>query len=228
MGRGGSRDRIFSDWLDLMLSSALALTDNVQRGNIKLGKFDGKYEEQYLEIVGRYDNTGKKGTRPIDHFAAAYGLLLKEMEETGKDCLGEIYMSEITYGEHGQFYTPETITDFMAQIITTPSKSEDGREVVCDPCCGSGRMLLSAHKTKPDAFLVGIDLDPRCAKMCALNLIFKELEGDVYCGNSLTGKMEHVWMVRRGWVQEQANPETPERMQKYAEEQKQLSLHLAA
>lgn len=221
---GHSRDKVFHDWLDLMLVSALALKDNVSRLNLDFTKFDGKYEDQYHKINARYDNGGKQGERPIDYFTKAYAALIQEINETDKDVLGDIYMLEITYGEHGQVFTPEHITDMMAMIVS-PSKSEECREVVCDPCCGSGRMLLSAHKHNPNAFLVGIDLDPRCAKMCALNLILREMEGDVYCGNSLMGKMDTVWMIRNGWVQEQEKPETPDRIKNLTEEEtEQLSL----
>ena len=211
IARGHSRDKVFHDWLDLMLISSLALRDNIQHNNVEPGKFDGKYEDQYHKINAQYDNGGKTGERPIDYFAKAYAHLMQEIHETDKDVLGDIYMLEITYGEHGQFFTPEHITDMMAMIVA-PSKSEAGRKVVCDPCCGSGRMLLSAHKRNSDAFLVGIDLDPRCAKMCALNLILREMSGDVYCGNTLTQQMETVYLIRNGWVEEQEKPETPDRI----------------
>lgn len=215
-----SRDKIFNDWLDLILASGLALRDNIQRKGLKIDllKMDGVYEDRYMEIVQSYDNSGEKGKRPVDCFAAAYHFLMKEIEETDKDCLGDIFMSEITFGEHGQFFTPEHITEMMA-IMTVPSKSEKGRYVVCDPCCGSGRMLMSAHKNNPEAFLVGIDLDPRCAKICAINLMLRNLSGDVYWGNSLTAEMETVWMVRGGFIEEKAKPEAPDKIKEQTQEQ---------
>jgi type I restriction-modification system DNA methylase subunit len=219
---GYSRSNIFSDWLDLMLSALLSLSDNLKRGNIKDGgKLDGEYEERYLKVIQRYKNDGGQGTRPADYFAAAYHALLKEIEESNGDPLGEIYMQEISYGEHGQFFTPLHIAQMMAEIVSAPSKSEPGAQVICDPCCGSGVMLLAAAKEQPEARLVGIDLDERCAKMCALNMSFRGLSADVYHGDSLAGKMETVWMVRGGGLmQEQKHPETPERMKHYAAEHK--------
>lgn len=219
INKGHSRDKVFHDWLDLILTSSLALRDNVRRGNLKPGKFDGVYEDRYHEIIQRYDNSSKHGERPVDHFARAYAFLLQEINETENDVLGDIYMLEITYGEHGQFFTPESITDMMAGLIVAPSKSEEGRQVICDPACGSGRMLLSAHKQKPDAFLVGIDLDPRCAKMCTINIMLRELSGDIYQGNALTADMQHVWLIRNGWIEENENPTAPDRIKKYAQQQ---------
>ena len=227
---GHSPNQVFEDWLDLMLSAILAFTDNAVRGNIKEGsKFDGVYEERYLEIMRRYDNTGKMGERPADYFAAAYGALRLEIENSGGDPLGDIYMREITYGEHGQFFTPQSVADMMAEVIHAPSKSEEGREVVYDPCCGSGVMLLAAAKQNPDARLVGIDLDARCAKMAALNMSFRGLSADIYQGDSLAAKMGTVWMVRfGGFMQEQEKPETPDRVKQYAKEQQGRLFDLAA
>ncbi len=208
-----------------MLSANLALTDNTVRGNIKEGgKFDGPYEDRYLRIVGRYASNQEIGRRPVDYFAAAYGALLLEIESSSGDPLGDIYIREITYGEHGQFFTPQPIADMMAAIIHTPSKSEPGREVVCDPCCGSGVMLLAAAKQNPDVFLSGIDLDRRCAMMTTLNMSMRGLEADIYHGDALSQEMHTVWMVRHGgFIQEKEKPETPDRIKKLAEE-KQASL----
>lgn len=216
---GRSRSNVFSDWLDLMMADCLSLTDNMQRGNIKEGgKFDGEYEDRYLEIMQRYPSNQERGKRPADYFAAAYGSLLQEVEENPTaDPLGDIYMKEITYGEHGQFFTPQHLADMMASLIMAPSKSEEGREIVCDPSCGSGTMLLAAAKQKPEARLVGVDLDVRCAKMCALNMSMRGLHADIYHGNSLSGEMQTVWLIRfGGFIQENDHPETPERMKQYA------------
>jgi len=222
ISRGRSRGTVFEDWLDFMLTSHLSATDNLQRGNTDIEKWDGEHEAHYLVIVGRYATDDPKGRRPIDYFKKAFHALTHEIEESGEDCLGEIYMMEITYGEHGQYFTPEAMTDMMASIIAAPSKDEPGAEVVCDPSCGSGRTLLSAHKTNPDARLVGVDLDARCAKMFALNLIFRGRSGDAYHGDSLAAKMYTVWIVRGGWVSMQEVPEMPNRIQEYAREQGRL------
>src|SRR5690606_20273234 len=110
------------------------------------------------------------GERKVDAFSRAYGLLVNETIEKQKDILGDIYMEMITFGQHGQFFTPEPITEMMTKM-TFSSKSEKDTEVVCDPCCGSGRFLLSAFKENPNNFLVGMDLDPRCAKMAVVNFM---------------------------------------------------------
>lgn len=220
---GHSRDRIFTDWLDIMLSAHLSATDNIRRNNRDIEKWDGPHEARYMEIVERYASNRPIGERPIDHFTKATAELLLEVEETQSDCLGEIFMREISYGEHGQYFTPEPICDVMASVsMANPIETENGHTPTVGDIsgCGSGRMLIAAHKIRPDAFYVGIDLDPRCAKMCALNFLFRGIKGDVYCGNGLTHEMETVWSVRGTWITQHDKPASPAT----PDEQKQLTL----
>jgi type I restriction-modification system DNA methylase subunit len=192
-----STGQVFSDWLDLMLAAYLSLTDNFARPNfiekVKANKFDGIYEDRYLEIVKKYADDAKRGERAIDHLAAAHSELVKEVEVSQVDVLGEIYMAMITFGEHGQFFTPRHISEMMAQI----AKPANG-ETVMDPTCGSGTMLIEAGKQNPNAIYTGCDLDQRCAKMAALNMIFFNLDADIYWGDSLRNEMYLQWHVAKG------------------------------
>ena len=43
--------------------------------------------------------------------------ILGDLSEGYHDVLGEIFMSRITHGENGQFFTPEAITEMMTQVI---------------------------------------------------------------------------------------------------------------
>jgi type I restriction-modification system DNA methylase subunit len=116
-----STDRVFEDWLDLMLAAYFSLTDNFTRPDFvekpKANKFDGPYEDRYMEIVRRYKDDAKNGDRAIDHLKAAHDELIKETQKTGKDVLGEIYMAMITFGQHGQFFTPQHFSAMMAQMV---------------------------------------------------------------------------------------------------------------
>ncbi len=129
---------------------------------------------------------GKTGKRWVDILARMFGNLVNAMEETKADFLGDYFMRAITFGEHGQFYTPEHMTDMMAQIV---GDGEDGTTVY-DPACGSGRTLLSAAKVNPRRTFVGQDLDHRCVKMAAINLAFYGLRGQVIQGNTLANERQ--------------------------------------
>ncbi len=193
-----SRDRIFSDWLDLILNSLLAFTDNMSRKDLyekfKENKLDGKYNERYLEIVEKYKSDKPIGERPIDYLCNAWGLLVKETQEKQKDILGDIYMEMITFGEHGQFFTPEHITDFMAGMVGI----KDDKEKVNDSCCGSGRFLISSIKKNPNIKVYGGDLDERCAKMAAINMWLFNGNAEIRCADSLSGQVYKILNILKG------------------------------
>jgi type I restriction-modification system DNA methylase subunit len=205
IAKGYSADNVFRDFLDLILDAKLSLTDNIQRHGgaaaiekLKNNALDGAYNDRYLTTVRKYKNDGEMGKRPVDYFAKAAAMLIAETFYSEVDVLGEIFMQAITFGEHGQFFTPEHITDMMAKISGGEKKE---RETVMDPACGSGRTLIAYHKQNPNAILHGIDLDERCAKMCALNMLMFDCDAVVLWGNSLSNEFYKQWTIRpQGWV----------------------------
>jgi len=83
--RGYSFSNVFSDWLDLMLYSLLALTKHRLDGKTGMN-IQNKYNDEYLKIINKYSNTEKKGEREADFFAKAYAeFLIALVNEKDKD-----------------------------------------------------------------------------------------------------------------------------------------------
>src|SRR5690606_5218631 len=100
-------------------------------------------EEEYLQTIERH-KAGTKGKRGVDKLAEMFANLVAITDDTRADILGDLFQGAVTYGERGQFMTPEAISDMMAAMSLPSEKTDlDGRRSVNDPCCGSGRMLLS-------------------------------------------------------------------------------------
>ena len=95
--------------------------------------------------------------KDIKEYASIFGLLVNIMEKTKEDILGDYYQGCITFGEHGQFFTPNHVTDIMAQLSGI-DKDTEGQKIG-DMCCGSGRMLLSAAKIAPKNYFIGKDIE---------------------------------------------------------------------
>jgi len=167
---GVSRAQAFEDFLHM---SVCALSG-------------GQMEDQYMATVKRHAE-GKPGKRGCDSISHAFGTLVNVMEETRKDILGDLFQGGITYGEAGQFLTPEPICQMMATMTVGDVSEEEGtaKKSVCDPCCGSGRMLLAVADLKPHWEFVGQDVDLRCVRMTAINLALRNLYGYIVWGNSL-------------------------------------------
>ncbi|HUQ68567.1 MAG TPA: N-6 DNA methylase [Planctomycetaceae bacterium] len=166
---GVSRGQAFEDFLHMSLCALSG----------------GLMEEQYLVTVKKHSD-GTKGKRGCDSIAHAFGALVDAMENTRKDILGDIFQGAITYGEAGQFMTPEPVCQMMARMtIEGADEKSTGRRTVSDPCCGSGRMLLAVAELQPHWEFVGQDVDLRCVRMTAINFALRNLYGHVIWGNSL-------------------------------------------
>ncbi len=208
---GVSRAQAFEDFL---LMSVCALSG-------------GRMEDQYLETVKKHSNgeKGKRGCDVIGKmFGTVVAGMEQDTRDEMKDILGDLFQGAITYGEAGQFLTPMPICQMIARMTIgepaatgdsdalegesqrtkgdipgdTPALSEDGeRKSVCDPCCGSGRMLLAAAEINRSFEFVGQDVDLRCVRMTALNLAFRNLYGYVVWGN--TFRLEQKLVYRTGF-----------------------------
>ena len=199
---GYSSSQVFTDFVDAVLNSLLSLTDNSTKPDflerLRENRLQGKFEDRYMEVVARYESNKEVGKRPADRFVKAWGLLQHETRETEKDVIGEIYQVMISRGEHGQYFTPHDLVDVMVEMLGIANQS-----TVSDPCCGSGRMLISAAKRNPDGYFHGIDVSADCAKMAVINLWLFEMNGEIYHGNTLSMKMKRAWIVRKGgWIYE--------------------------
>ena len=150
---GVSRGQVFEDYLHMSLCALSG----------------GQMEEQYMATVKKHSE-GKKGKRSCDAIAQAFAMLVDAMEKTRQDILGDLFQGGITYGEAGQFLTPEPLCQMMAQMTLDGVETEGGdKKTIADPCCGSGRMLLAAADVQPHWDFVGQDIDLRCVRMTAIN-----------------------------------------------------------
>ena len=196
---GYSSSEIFSDFVDICLCALLSFTDNMQYADIvdrlTENKLTGIYEERYMKYVEKYkeNKTRKSGERPMDFFSKAWGSLQAETQESEVDILGELFESQISLGEHGQFFTPNPACDILTQMLG----ATDG-ERVNNPACGSGRVFISMAKTNPNLHFYGTDISPVCARMTVLNMFLFNLNADIYQGNSLSMEMSYLWRIRRG------------------------------
>lgn len=176
----------------------------------------GAMEEQYLAVVQKHSN-GERGQRGCDTMAMLLGTLVDQMEDTRdeiRDVLGDLFQGAVTYNEAGQFLTPEPLCRLMAGLTVDDLSAEEVSEKksVCDPCCGSGRMLLAVAETHRHWEFVGQDIDLRCVRMTAINLALRNLYGYVIHGNSLSAEQKLVYRTGfnlRGVLREISLAECP-------------------
>lgn len=185
LGRGHNFSSLFEDFIDAAL---LPLCNNPNERQIDLWKriqSDEKYAEAFNEAMSRY------GDAACDYH----------------DPLGEMFMMNISNGQNGQFFTPDHICELLS-MLTVPKENDS----VCDPTCGSGRILLSALKNMisegREPWLYGNDLSYTCARMTLLNLLMNRARGEVSCGDALKYdlenytffKIDRVFMPQGFWI----------------------------
>ena len=135
------------------------------------------------------------------------------------DLFGDYFME---YGankkDRGQCFTPDSVCELLAELSLSRKKGTDfdtmrhyvpgfGRKVVVNDCaCGSARLLLAAGSTyrhithKNDVYLVASDIDDRCCKQSAINILVHGFYGEVACMDTLMGEssFSHGWIVNQG------------------------------
>ncbi|QDU10888.1 N-6 DNA methylase [Gimesia aquarii] len=202
---GVSRGKAFEDLLQACVAALAAET----------------MEPAYFEAIQAHTE-GSPGKRGVDLFPKFLAQLIESMSEQDQDLLGDLFEGSISYGEKGQFLTPESVSELMANLTIDAAEktAEKKTQVINDPCCGTGRMLLKAGEINPQAELCGQDIDARCVRMTALNLSLRGKYGYVVCGNSLTLESKFAYRVgsfyhelpngrRRGVIREIPLEQTP-------------------
>lgn len=71
---------------------------------------------------------------------------LSEIFDDVKGLAFEEFLGTTFRGDLGQFFTPRTVVDFMAEILD-PQENE----LIADPCCGSGGFLIKSFDLVKDA-----------------------------------------------------------------------------
>jgi hypothetical protein len=170
-----SRGQAFEDFLTAMVCALAAETK----------------EEEYMAMIERH-KSGKPGQRGADLMAHMFGEFVNAVSDSDADILGDLFQGSITYGEAGQYFTPESVTKLMAELSVDPDMrlTPERPLYIQDPCCGTGRMLLEASNINRHAELVGQDIDARCVKITAINLGLRSRYGWVVCGNTLLASVE--------------------------------------
>ena len=104
----------------------------------------------------------------------------------------ELVTSHVKSKYLGQFYTPSDVSNLMADLII----NENSTGIVNDGCCGSARMLLSAHvKSKGNLICIGQDLDEVSCKMAVLNFWSHGVRGSILQQNTLSLEWYQAWRV---------------------------------
>jgi len=199
--------QVFNDFVEM---AAISIANTVDFVDYK------KRESRYLDLINSYDK------RYQELFPEMLGHLVLALEDkaqtTGpEDILGPIFHELELHSKYkGQFFTPQHISDFMALVTCGDDMQstieEKGYIDMCEPCCGSGVMILSFCKAMKQSNLsyanqlvvTAVDIDEKCVHMTFLQLSLYGVPAVVIHGNSLTTEEWSRWYtpfyILNGWI----------------------------
>ena len=125
---------------------------------------------------------------------------VSEYSEGFCDVLGDMFMECVSHGNNGQFFTPPDICDLMV-LCTDSGETATGKRI-CDPTCGSGRLLLAYHVRHLGNYLVAEDVNRTCCLMTVCNMLVHGCIGEVIHHDSLFPEnFMDGWMVNHTLTQ---------------------------
>jgi len=177
VARVHSRQTVFDDFLTLVVC-CLSL---------------GKKENVYLSVIKKYSR------EEAGCFVKAFGALVDEMDNGGQglhDVFGDYFEEYLSNAQNGQFFTPECICDLMAHFTLAGNETgEEKDKRICDPTCGSGRLLLSSAKIDRNKYFVGADISLTCCYMTLINMCLNSMRGEVYYMDTLRNEVWRKWFI---------------------------------
>lgn len=194
IGYRHSRWDAFSDWVEMM---AISISNSCDKVHYE------EREKRYMDIVKKYTKA------ELEKFAEAYACLVNTMEyeiSMGnlRDILGETFHELELHNKYkGQFFTPFTVCEMMGRITIgdNPQLNEKGYITICEPCSGSGAMVLGAAQSAKDQkidyqkqfVVLANDIDLKCVHMCYVQLSLYGIPAVVQHGDSLILKTWSRW-----------------------------------
>lgn len=188
---------VFQDWLAV---SAIAISNAVDWRQQK------RREEVYIEIIQKY--TKAEQEKLAEAFAELVRALQHEQSMHGPtDILGQVFHALELHSKYkGQFFTPPHVCELMGMMTLngdnlTQTIEKKGYITVCEPCIGSGGMILGAAKAmanqklnyQTQMLVTGIDIDIKCVQMAYLQLSLLGIPAVIIHGNSLTDEEWSRW-----------------------------------
>lgn len=179
------RYEVFSDFVKL---SACALENAFMKSEA--------IEAEYMATINRYEKAD------AERMAQLLAWLVMGLEQGMCDFLGSLYMElELGSANIGQFFTPFTMSELMAQLVIGDRLAEletSSYITLSEPTCGGGGMVIAFAKQmlergyNPQTQLRAdcVDIDPVAARMCYIQLSLLGIPARVVIGNSLSLKYQ--------------------------------------
>ncbi len=186
IARHKHRFDVFRDFVTL---SAISLHNAICKNE--------QLESEYLSIINGY------AREDIDRFPQLLGILIELLDPEPKDVLGGLYMDlGLSSHQGGQFFSPPSISDFMAQMTYSKDLKEiDDFITFSEPACGAGGMVLAfakeliahGHNPAETLWVQCWDIDRLAALMCFVQLSLWNIPAQIVVGDTLAFEAREIY-----------------------------------
>lgn len=149
-----------------------------------------QYEAEYLKWV--------KQIQEADKIAELFALTVLALDkDPDQDFLGEVFMKlNLNDNKLGQVFTPYHVSKLMAKITCVKQEYKPW-VTICDPCVGTGTMLIATANVnkelginyQTDILFCGQDIDRIIGLTAYVQLSLLGCAGYIIVGNSLTSSI---------------------------------------
>lgn len=192
LGRTHGMNTVFTNFLELTALSLAIQMDTVNRE---------ERQERYEELEKSIDREALSSYGRMTFYLI---LAIRKYHSDPKDILGEVYTRlKLSNEWNGQFFTPDAISRFMAEILQIPEDipDEKGYVTINEPTCGSGTMIYGAvwamqkngFDYRRKSLFVAQDIDIRCVWMSYIQCCLYRIPVVVIHGNTLTQEEWSYW-----------------------------------
>ena len=197
LGRTHGVNTVFTNFLELTALALAIQMDPVNRA---------ERQEEYEELEKSLDSEALSAYGRMTFYLF---LSIREYRSDPKDILGEVYTRlKLSNEWNGQFFTPDSISRMMAEILQIPENIPEGEGYVTinEPACGSGTMIYGAVWTmqkngfdyQRKSLFVAQDIDIRCVWMTYIQCCLYRIPVVVIHGNTLTQENWSCWYSHDG------------------------------
>lgn len=196
----------YTVWNDFVTMTACSFSNALTK------VYHQEREELYLSTARKYSD------KQVVDMARLLCFVTHALDENPEqDFLGKMFMQLGLGNENnGQFFTPYSVSRVIAELTLNEipeDVKQKGYSSICDPCCGSGTMLIAAannaknllskngYNFQNHVLFVGQDIDQTVALMAYIQLSLLGVAGYIKVGNTLTEPMgtndtfENYWFT---------------------------------
>lgn len=177
---------IFQDWT---LMAAAAIHNRVV--------YDQAIEDAYLDRARHYK------PEALTKMGTLLGIAMAELVNNPRDFLGEVFEASLQSNANlGQFFTPWSISLFLARLSMDPDRLTPDRIItISEPACGAGGMVMAACAVLAEsginysaqACIYAQDIDATCARMTYIQLALSGAAAIVSSGDTLRNTLNWAW-----------------------------------